>query len=291
MGPSFLLSLREGLEAALVVGIVLSIVHRLGARSFRRAVWAGVAAAVAVSLAAGFGLNVLGITLEGRAEPIFEGSTMVLAASVLTWMIFWMGRQGRQLEAGLEASVRAAVTRGSQLGLFWLALVSVLREGVELALFLTAASLLGSPGSQWLGSLLGLAVAVVGVSLLFAGGRRIRPRLFFRVTSVLLLLFAAGLVGRAVHELQEGGILPVLVANVWDLSGLLNEKGPVGALLQGLLGYNANPSLLEVIVYTAYVLAMGALHFARLVASQRLRGTGEDLRSKKRPTAGPAWPR
>ncbi len=290
MWVSFLLSLREGLEAALVFGIVLSVVYRFGIKEYRRAVWAGLVVALALSLSMALGLNALGIVLEGRAEPIFEGSTMVLAAIVLTWMIFWMGKHGRQVQVGLEASLQDAMRRGSRGGLFTLALVSVAREGIELALFLTAASFTARPAEQWFGALLGLGAAALTGWLLFAGGRRVNVRLFFRVTSILLLLFAAGLVGRAVHELQEAGILPTLVEHVWDLNTLLSEKGPLGSFLQSLFGYNANPSLLEALAYTAYTLVVGALTLARTLRPRGLRGSLRDSSDMHETRAGHACP-
>ncbi len=259
MWAAALIALREGLEAALIVGIVLSVLQRLGQSHRRTLVWAGIGAAVAVSILAGLTLNLLGIALQGRGEEIFEGLTMLLAAVVLTWMVFWMRRQGRQAETGLESEVRQAVVGGSSGGLFALAFVAVLREGIETALFLTAATFDTSAWQVWLGTLVGLAVAVGLATLLFAGGRRLNLRLFFLITGVLLLLFAAGLVGRGIHELQEAGLIPTLVNHLWDINGLLNERAALGSFLQALFGYNANPSLLEVLAYVFYLLAITLL--------------------------------
>lgn len=259
MWATFLIALREGLEAALIVGILLTVLHRLGQRRWSGMVWAGVGVAVLLSLLAGVLLNTVGVALEGPAEEIFEGATMLLAAGVLTWMIFWMQRQGRELQAGLEGDVRRALARDSAPGLFLLALTAVLREGVETALFLTASSFGASTLQVWAGTLLGFAVAVALGLLVFAGGRRLDIRLFFRVTGVLLLLFAAGLVGRGVHELQEAGVLPVVLEHLWDINGILDEKGAVGTFLTALLGYNGNPSLLEVAAYGIYMVVLVVL--------------------------------
>ncbi len=258
MLASFLITLREGLEAALIVGIVLGVLRKLGHSRHSRPVWIGVAAAVAVSLIAGLALHRLGVALEGRGEEIFEGVTMFLAAGVLTWMIFWMQHQGRRIQIALEADVRRAVTVGSAWALFVLAFVAVLREGIETALFLTAAAFTTTPAQTLVGGVLGLAAAVALGWLMFAAGRRLDVRAFFRVTGVLLL-FAAGLLARGVHELQEAALLPTFVEHVWDVNHILDESGTVGAFLKALFGYNGNPSLLEAVVYISYFAVVGAL--------------------------------
>jgi high-affinity iron transporter len=252
MIASLLITLREGLEAALIVGIVLGVLRKLGRMDRGKPVWIGVAAAVAASIVAGLALNALGVAFEGRGEEIFEGTAMLLAAGVLTWMIFWMQRQGRNVQAELESDVRQAVTVDSAWALFSLAFVAVLREGIETVLFLTAAAFSATPAETLIGGALGLVIAVVLGWLIFAAGKRLDVRAFFRVTSILLILFAAGLLAYGVHELQEAALLPILVEHVWDINSLLDENGTVGAFLQALFGYNGNPSLLEVISYVAY---------------------------------------
>jgi len=259
MFASFLITLREGLEAALIIGIVLSVLRRLGHANRSRTVWAGVLVAVAVSMAVGLALNALGMALEGHGEAIFEGVAMLLAAGVLTWMIFWMQRQGRHIQVHLESDVRAAVAAGSAWALFGLAFVAVVREGIETALFLTAAAFSATPMQTLVGGVLGLVVAITLGWLMFAAGRRLNVRAFFRVTGILLLLFAAGLVAQGVHELQEAALLPTFVEHVWDINPILDEKSLVGQFLKSLFGYNGNPSLLEVVTYTLYLLIVGAL--------------------------------
>jgi high-affinity iron transporter len=247
------------LEAALIVGIVLSVLRKLGQSDRSRPVWLGVGAAVLVSVLAALILNALGIAFEGRGEEIFEGFAMLLAAGVLTWMIFWMQRQGREVQAELERDVRQAVSIGSAWALFSLAFVAVVREGIETVLFLTAAAFTATPAQTLIGGALGLAVAVILGWLIFAAGKRLDVRAFFRVTSVLLILFAAGLFAHGVHELQEAALLPTLVEHVWDINHVLNENGTVGAFLKALLGYNGNPSLLEVVGYAIYLAVIGIL--------------------------------
>jgi high-affinity iron transporter len=212
---------------------------------------------VTVSVVAGVALQLLGVAFEGRGEELFEGMTMLLAAGVLTWMIFWMQRQGRSIRTELEADVRQAVTGGSQRALFALAFVAVVREGIETALFLTAAAFSATPAQTLIGGGLGLTLAVVVGWLLFVVSVRLDVQAFFRVTSILLILFAAGLVAQGVHELQEAGVLPVLVEHVWDMNLILDENSTVGGILKALFGYNGNPSLLEVVSYVAYYLIVG----------------------------------
>ncbi len=258
MLASALITLREGLEAALIVGIVLGVLRKLGHTDRSRPVWAGVLAAVVVSVAAGLALNGLGVAFEGRGEQIFEGVAMLLAAGVLTWMIFWMQRQGRQIQAELELDVRRASIAGSPWALFSLAFVAVVREGIETVLFLTVAAFSATPAQTLVGGALGLTVAVVLGWLVFAAGKRLDVRAFFRMTSVLLILLAAGLVAHGVHELQEARLLPTLVEHVWDINPILDEHSAVGTFLKALFGYNGNPSLLEVIAYGVYFVGVGA---------------------------------
>jgi high-affinity iron transporter len=248
-----LITFREGLEAALIVGIVLGVLRRLGQHQRSRSVWLGVAAAVAVSISAGLALNALGVALEGRGEEIFEGLAMLLAAGVLTWMIFWMRRQGRQIQTELEQEVEQAAAARSNWALFGLAFVAVVREGIETVLFLTAAAIGAAPGQTLIGGGLGLLAAVVLGWLLFVAGKRISLRAFFRYTGLLLILFAAGLVAHGVHELQEAALLPTLVEHLWDTNSVLDENGTVGTLLKALFGYNGNPTLIEALSYIGYL--------------------------------------
>jgi high-affinity iron transporter len=256
---SFLITLREGLEAALIVGIVLSVLRKLGQSNRSRPVWVGVGTAVLASIVVGLILNALGVAFEGRGEEIFEGIAMLLAAGVLTWMIFWMQRQGRQVQAELERDVRQAALTGSSWALFSLAFVAVVREGIETALFMTAAAFSAAPAQTLIGGLLGLAVAVVLGWLIFAAGKQLNVSAFFRGTSVLLILFAAGLFAHGVHELQEAGLVPVVIEHVYDINAILDENGTVGTFLKALLGYNGNPSLIEMLSYGAYFVVLGIL--------------------------------
>jgi high-affinity iron transporter len=216
-----------------------------------------------LSLVAGIGLYALGIGFEGRAEEIFEGLAMLFAAGVLTWMIFWMDRQGRNLQAELEQDVQEAAT-GGKWAIFSLAFLAVFREGIELALFLTAASFTATAAATVIGGLLGLAAAVLAGWLIFASTTRLNVRAFFQVTSILLIFFAAGLVAHGVHELNEAGWIPSVVEHVWDMNPVLDENSTVGQILKALFGYNGNPSLTEVVAYIGYwVVVLLALRHRR----------------------------
>jgi high-affinity iron transporter len=256
MLASYLLSLREGLEAALIISIVLGALRKLNRQDLSSTVWAGVACAIVVSLAAGIGLYAIGIELEGQAEMIFEGLTMLLAAGVLTWMIFWMNRQARTVKTDLESGVTRSVKASDKRGLFWLAFLAVVREGIELALFLTAATFATSAQSTAIGALLGLGTAVLLGWMLFATTLRLDLRRFFQVTGALLILFAAGLVVHGVHELVEAGLLLAIIDPVWDISTLIPETSFFGIMLKTLFGYNANPTLMEMLAYFGFLAAV-----------------------------------
>jgi high-affinity iron transporter len=256
MLASFLLSLREGIEAALIIGIVLGALNKLNRRELLPAVWYGTICAILVSLIAGITLTVLGLSLEGAAEKIFEGIAMLAAACVLTWMIFWMHRQSRYIKGEVESGVSHASSSGGKRAIFSLSFLAVVREGIELALFLTAATFATDPQSTIIGGILGLGTAaLIGVAL-FASTLRLNLPRFFQVTGILLILFAAGLVAHGIHEFNELSWIPPVIEHIWNLNPFLDENSAVGSLLKALFGYNGNPSLTEVLGYLAYFAAI-----------------------------------
>jgi high-affinity iron transporter len=256
MLASFLLSLREGLEAALIIGIVLGALRKLQRGELTSTVWAGAISAILVSVGVGIGLFVVGVELEGKAEQIFEGLTMLLAAGVLTWMIFWMNRQSRNIKSELEAGVTKTVSSTDKRGLFWLAFLAVVREGIELALFLAAAAFASTTQSTVLGALLGLGTAALLGWTFFATTLRLDLRRFFQVTGVLLILFAAGLVAHGVHELNEAGIIPAIIDPLWNANAIIPETSFIGTIFYTLFGYNATPTLTEMLAYFGYLAAV-----------------------------------
>lgn len=262
---ALVIAMREGIEMALVVGILLAYLSQVGARAAQRWVWLGVAAAALVSLGFLAILNALNAEFVGQTEQIFEGVTMVLAAIFLTWMIFWMMRNARHLKGELQRSVQGVLDRGGMAwGIFLLAFFAVVREGVELALLLFAA-----PGEgKLLGSVIGLAVAVgVGV-LIYAFGRRIDLRTFFKVTTIILVLFAAGLVAHAAHEFAEAGVLAAVEGpKLWSTKAWLPDDLGVGAILRALFGYQDEPTVIEVVAYLGYFVVVWLLSRTRMATA------------------------
>jgi high-affinity iron transporter len=268
MLAGFLLGLREGIEAALIISIVLGMLKKMNRYDRAPVVWLGVAGAVILSVATAILLGVIGAEFEGAAEQIFEAFTMLFAAAILTWMIFWMQKQGRQIQKGLEAQVREALSAGQTVALFSVAFFAVLREGIELALFLTAvnfsAPLVGAeaPILGWLGGILGLIAAAIIGWLMYESAIKLNLRRFFQFTSIVLIFFAAGLVGHAVGELNELGWMPPVIEHVYDLNHLVPDTTLFGQFLKALFGYNANPSLTEMLAYVGYfVVVLGMLWY------------------------------
>ncbi len=201
-------TLREGFEASLVVGIVLAFLDRTGRRDGFLAVWAGALAAVALSILFAVGLFLVGAELEGTAEKVWEGSTMLAAAALLTWMVFWMRRQARTIRAHLEGRVQAALASGSALALALVAFVGVAREGLETALFLFSSTEGGKSALSVIAGLVGLGLAVALGYAFYRGSSRLDLRRFFTLTSGLLLVFAGYLLASGLHELAEAEIIP-----------------------------------------------------------------------------------
>jgi len=248
---TFLLTFREALEAALVVGIVLAYLEKRKATQYNRHVYLGVAAALVVSAFLALAFNTFFGGFEGDAEKIFEGITMLVAVVLLTWMIFWMMNQ-RHVAHEIRQKVEHRVVQKDAVGLFLFSFIAVLREGVETVIFVSAAAFV-SQGDVLLWSAVGIAAAVIVGILVFETTIRLNVKTFFTVTSILLILFAAGLTAHALHEFQEVGFLPVLQAQAWNTKAVLNDKSPAGAVLRSLFGYNDDPTWLEVAGYAAYL--------------------------------------
>jgi high-affinity iron transporter len=252
MLANFFITFRETLEAALVVGIILAYLGRTGQQRFSKSVWLGVIAGIVGSIAAAIIFNLIYGGLSGRVEEIFEGIAMLVAAVLLTWMILWMMKQEHIIQE-IEGQVAQQTAKSHPFGVALLAGVAVFREGVETVIFLSAASILAG-GLNLSGAVLGILVAIVIGYSFFQGIRRIKIKTFFRVTSIILILFAAGLVAYGIHEFQEARVLPVFIEHVYDINHVLDENSGPGVLLKTLFGYNGNPSLLEIISYLGYLL-------------------------------------
>lgn len=252
MVSALLITLREGLEAALIIGIVLGYLGKLGDRRSALYAWGGAVIAAVVSALLAIAMRLIGAELETPFEQIFEGTTMLLAVLVLTWMIFWMRYQARFMKKDLERRIDSAVNTGQNWGIFLLTFLAVIREGVETALFLAANAFAADGASTLIGALLGLALAGAAGVLIYVYAVRLNLALFFDLTSLLLIVFSAGLLAHGVHEFQEIGFLPILLNPAWDLRSILSNDSLPGALLRSLFGYNDNPSILEVTAYLGY---------------------------------------
>lgn len=250
---AFLIALREGLEAALVIGLILAGLERMGRSRQAGLVWAGALAALAVTAAVGVAVTFTAARLGWFSLHVFEVSTLFLAAGVLTFVIFWMRKQSRDVKAGLQAQVEASVRQGSPLALAGLSFLVLVREGIELVLFLQAGAL--SPttsGGLWPGVTAGLALAAVIGYVAYRGSGRLPLRAFFQWTGALLLLFAAGMIARAFGELHEIGLVPPVIQAVWNTQGVLSDSSTLGIFLGTLFGYDPTPSLVQVVAYFGY---------------------------------------
>ncbi|MGH2463193.1 MAG: iron uptake transporter permease EfeU [Candidatus Limnocylindria bacterium] len=265
-----LTGLREGVEAALIVAIILAYLDRTGNRRYFQRVWIGVGAAVALSVAVGV---VLWVTIGGLPEPteqIFEAAAMVLAAGVVTWMLFWMRRVAANMRGELQAAVDRSLTEASVWGLSILAFTAVIREGIETALFLlgqvAAASSSDLGGTAvLLGALMGLLIAIgIGYGF-YRGAQVINLRSFFRWTGVALIFIAAGLLSHAVHELVEIGVITFGTDTAFDLSAILPHEGEgvaalIGSLLRAMFGYTSQPEWITFLTWLGYILVVLPLY-------------------------------
>jgi len=252
MLASFLIALREGIEAALVVAIMLSYLSKVGAKAYARPMYLGVILGVAASVAVAGIFELVAVEFEGSLETVFEGSTMFLAAAVLTTMIAWMAKNSRALSEGLKEKMEQVMSGSRYFGLAFLAFISVFREGIETVLFLGSASFTSTGIQLLVGGLLGLAAAALIGLAIIRYSVRLNLRTFFNVTGILLILFAAGLVSRGLFEFEEAGLVPSLAEHIWNSNWIVNDQSTLGSLLTSLLGYNGTPSLMEILGYIVY---------------------------------------
>lgn len=250
---SLLITFREGVEASLIVGILLGYLKKTGQTKYAKAVWAGVISAILVSIAVAALILGVGGELEGQAEQLFEGTMLFIAVGLVTAMIFWMRYQSRNLKSSLEHEMNAAVQTGHPRALFATAFFAVVREGIETALFISAVAFTTKSIDTLVGSIAGLLIASLVGYLIYVSSVRLNLKTFFTITSFLLLVIAAGLFGRAIHEFIEAGILPALQEGVYNINSIIPAESTVGTILKALVGYNAAPDLLESIGYMSYL--------------------------------------
>lgn len=253
MFANFLIGLREGLEAALVVGILVAYLVKTGRRDLLLPLWSGVALAAAISLGFGAALTYgpRGLTFE--AQEAIGGTLSIVAVGLITWMIFWMAHTARHLTSDLTSRLDTAV-EGGRWAIVLMALLAVGREGLETALFLWAgAQATGESTDPLLGAVLGLAVAVVLGWLVYRGAVRLDLRLFFSWTGIALVVIAGGVLAYGVHDLQEAGILPGLHALAFDVSEQVPPSSWYGTLLKGVLNFSPATTWLEAAAWLLYV--------------------------------------
>ena len=267
MLAAFLIMLREGIEAALIVGIMAGYTVRRGNAKALPAIWAGVLAAVAASAVGALILTRTGQELPERAQEIFEAGIALIAVALLLSMALWVRRAGRglktEIEHALDQSLESNTGRWSS-ALFLSAFLIVGREGLESAMFLVAITQQTSGPGMLFGALAGIAASVLVGFAIFRLGLKINLGRFFRITGAFVILVAAGLAAKAVHHLHEAGIWNSLQGTAFDLSGVLPTDSILGSVLAGLLGFNPTPSWGEVIVYLAVLIGAGYLFFRPL---------------------------
>ena len=263
MLESFLVTSRETLEASLVIGVVFAYLNKTNNHKYKRTVYYGIIFGILASVLAAFLFTIFAGGFEGIAEQIFEGTTMVVGAFLLTTMILWMMQQ-RHIAKEIEGKVERHLLNPEQLfshfGIFTLIFVAILREGVETVIFLNAVNY--ASGINFIGGTLGIIAAIFVGYLFFISAKKINLKKMFNVSSILLILFAAGLVSHGIHEFQEAKLVSGIITPLFNINPSVNadgsyptlhEKGVVGSFLHGLFGYSGSPSLLEVAAYASYL--------------------------------------
>jgi high-affinity iron transporter len=258
---NYLIGLREGLEAALVVGILVAYIVKVGRRDVLRNMWFGVGIAIVIPLGVGAILTWGPYGMSFEAQEILGGSLSIVAVGLVTWMIFWMGRTARTLKSTLHTKVDSALL-GAGWGIILLAALSVGREGIETSLFVWAT--VASVGGSWVpavGALLGILTAVVIEIFIYRGFVRINLGKFFTWTGVFLIVVAAGVLAYGVGDLQEAGVIPGVGRHAYDISTIIPSSSWYGTVLQGIVNFNPSPTWLQVGVWVAYLAVVGTLYF------------------------------
>jgi high-affinity iron transporter len=260
---NFIIGLREGLEASLVVGILVAYLVRTGHRNRLPAVWLGVLVAVALSGAVGGLLTYGSATLSGPDQEAFAGATSLVAICFVTWMIFWMRRTSRFLSKELQGRLEQALAIGTT-ALAATAFLAVGRDGLETAVFLWSAIQATSDGVRpVIGAAAGLAVAVVLGYLIYKRSIRLNLATFFKVTGAGLIVVAAGVLSYGLHDLQEGNVLPGINALAFDVSRQVPLSSWYGALLHGIIGFTPDTTWLQLVAFFAYLVPVMLLFFAK----------------------------
>lgn len=263
MLANFLIGLREGLEAALVVGILIAYLKKINQADKARVIWWGVFAAVALSISLGSFFTMSSIHLEGDSEPLVAGILSFVAAALITWMVVWLGKKARFLKAELEGSIDRALATGAA-SLFTLAFFAVGREGLETAIFIWNGAMASDDATLTVvGTFLGLFVSAVAGWLLYLGALKLNLAKFFRYSGIALIFVAAGMFSYAIHEFQEIGLIPGDDNKLYDISDVISKESVLGSVLKGLVNFTPTPSVIQAIGYTLFVLVVGYLFFRK----------------------------
>ncbi|MFW9949834.1 MAG: FTR1 family protein [Candidatus Thorarchaeota archaeon] len=291
--PIFL-GLREGLEAVLVVVIILLYLKNSKQQFYNRYVYIGSLLAIIFSIVFAYIFNALLGGFTGIVEELFEGYTFIISGIFIVTLIIWMSKEGPKIRQNIEFKVEKSIQTKRGLSITFLAFIIIIREGIELVLMLTGTTNLGSlnPMDVIFGSLIGLGIAfVIGVSL-FYGVRTINLSKFFKITNIILILFAAGLITYGIHELIEAGAINPVIEEMWNIKHILPETFPdgnpataelleiIGSLLKALFGYNANPSLIEVISYPVLLFSIGLISLKLWRKTNLIRYNASTIRSE-----------
>ena len=256
MLSTFIIALREGLEAALIVGILVAYVVRTDRKHLLKPLWTGVAVALVLSLGLGAILSFTSAELSDRGEELFAGVTSFAAVGLVTWMVFWMKRAARNMRNELHGKVDQALT-GGPISLALVAFFAVAREGLETALFIYANfKTVGAISSATLGLVLGLALSVGLGYLIYNRSVKINLSKFFTVTGVALIIVAAGVLSYGVHEFQELGWLPGADDFIWDVTPWIAKESVLASLLGGAIGFDTTTSWVQILAWGAYLTAV-----------------------------------
>jgi high-affinity iron transporter len=257
MLPTFVIGLREGLEASLIVGIIAAFLIQRGEGRALRPMWLGVGIAIVLCTAVAIVLRAIGESLPFHQRELMEGVLALIAVAGVTYMVVWMRRHSRELKRQLEQHAERALVNGSIMALIAMAFLAVLREGLETAVFLLAAfEASSSPMATGIGAVLGVATAVALGYAIYRGGVRINLSRFFRLTGFVLVLVAAGLLSSAVHSLSEAGVITMGQQTAVDLTWLVAPGSVRASLLTGMLGLHPLPTVAEVVVWFLYAIPM-----------------------------------
>lgn len=280
--PNLLISLREGLEASLVVGILVAYLVKSGRRDVLPKLWGGVVIAALIPLAVGAVLTWGPKTLTFQAQEILGGSLSLVAVALTTGMIFWMSKNARSMKRNLESEMERALRRGGGWGVVVIAALAVGREGVETALILWAtvkSSLENSVYATTIGIVLGFAIAIALGVLIYRGAVHLDLGRFFTWTGGFLILVAAGITAYGIGDLQEAGVLPGIAVRAWNLSSLLPDPASplywLYVVLNAMFQVNLNPTILQVAAWFVYIVPVGALFVLRTASPRRARAAAE----------------